>query len=139
MANPHDTSSAAEPKRRVTKQRVAISEVLGDLDSFQTAQEIYDVMLHRGDDVSLTTVYRTLQTMQNEGAVDTILNDEGESLYRACSDDHHHHLVCRRCGLTIEISAKQVEQWTKNIASEHGFTQPDHMIEISGLCEKCSS
>lgn len=138
MAKPNEASEAVGPKRRVTKQRVAISDVLNGLDSFQSAQNIHDVMLHRGDDVSLTTVYRTLQAMQTDGAVDMILNDEGEALYRACSDSHHHHLVCRHCGLTIEIAANQVEQWTKNIAAEHGFTQPEHMIEITGLCEKCS-
>lgn len=131
--------ASSEPRRRVTKQRIAISQALTGLDSFLSAQEIYDVMLHRGDDVSLTTVYRTLQAMQTDGAVDSILNEDGESLYRSCSDDHHHHLVCRKCGLTIEISAKQVEQWTQNIAAEHGFTQPDHMIEITGLCQNCSS
>ncbi len=132
-------ASPVEPRRRVTKQRVAITEVLDGLDSFRSAQDIYDIMLHRGDDVSLTTVYRTLQAMQTEGAVDSILNDEGESLYRACSNEHHHHLVCRNCGLTIEIAAKQVETWTHNIATEHGFTQPDHLIEITGLCEDCSA
>lgn len=139
MSSSGNSATNGEPRRRVTKQRVAITEVLEGLDSFRSAQDIYDVMLHRGDDVSLTTVYRTLQGMQAEGAVDTILNDDGEALYRACSDDHHHHLVCRNCGLTIEISAKQVETWTHNIAAEHGFTQPEHMIEITGLCEKCSS
>ncbi|MFZ1363107.1 MAG: transcriptional repressor [Candidatus Nanopelagicales bacterium] len=138
MSSSSSTSTNGEPRRRVTKQRVAITEVLEGLDAFRSVQEIHDLMLHRGDDVSLTTVYRTLQAMHNDGVVDTVPGDDGEALYRACSDDHHHHLVCRECGLTIEISANQVETWTQNIATEHGFTQPEHMIEISGLCKNCS-
>lgn len=146
MVDPLATHNAAattdrpvsHPKRRMTKQRLAISEVLIGLDSFRSAQEIHDLMLCQGADVSLTTVYRTLQTMHDEGAVDSILNEDGEALYRACSTNHHHHLVCKNCGLTIEISAQQIEQWTHNIAAEHGFTQLAHQIEISGLCQECS-
>jgi Fur family ferric uptake transcriptional regulator len=51
---------------------------------------------------------------------------------------HHHHLICRNCGLTVEIEADAVELWAQNVAAEHGFTQPNHIVDVFGLCENCS-
>ena len=68
------------------------------------------------------------------------LQQEGESLYRACTPGtHHHHLICRNCGLTVEIEADAVEQWARQVASEHGFTQPNHVVDVFGLCAECSA
>jgi Fur family ferric uptake transcriptional regulator len=67
------------------------------------------------------------------------LQQEGESLFRACTPgSHHHHLICRNCGLTVEIEADAVEQWAKNVAAEHGFTEPNHIVDVFGLCANCS-
>lgn len=137
---PKDSDGAAvlpESSRRTTKQRLAVEGALEALDSFRSAQEIHDLLIHQDAGVSLTTVYRTLQAMESDGSVDSVLTSDGESLYRSCSAGHHHHLLCRKCGLTIEISAKTVEKWTEDIAQEHGFVQPDHTIEITGICADC--
>jgi Fur family ferric uptake transcriptional regulator len=87
---------------RSTRQRAAITSLLEALDDFRSAQEIHDELRRRGEAIGLTTVYRTLQSMAAAGAVDTLRADTGESVYRRCSTHHHHHLVCRTCGLTVE-------------------------------------
>lgn len=127
----------AQPGLRRTRQRAAISTLLGDTDDFRTAQQIHDLLRSRGDSVGLTTVYRTLQAMAEAGEVDVIRVDS-EQLFRRCRTlTHHHHLVCRNCGHTVEIVGSTVEQWARTTAEEHGFRDIDHEIEIFGLCGRC--
>src|SRR6478736_2172295 len=107
---------------RATKQRSAISALLDEIDEFRSAQELHDVLRRRGEGIGLTTVYRTLQTLADAGTVDMLRTDSGESVYRRCSSGHHHHLVCRSCGFTVEVDGPEVEKWSHSIAEENGFT-----------------
>ena len=125
------------PLRRQTRQRTAVADALDSQEQFRSAQEIHDVVRHRGDSVGLTTVYRALQAMAEDGQVDVIVRDDGEAVYRQCSPSHHHHLVCRSCHTTIEIEAPSVETWATRISAEHGFRDVAHTIEVFGLCTKC--
>src|SRR4030081_4137334 len=107
---------------RSTRQRAAISTLLETLDEFRSDQELHDELRRRGENIGLTTVYRTLQSMAAAGMVDTLRTDTGESVYRRCSDHHHHHLVCRSCGSTIEVGDHEVEAWAAGVATKHGFS-----------------
>jgi Fur family ferric uptake transcriptional regulator len=69
--------------------------------------------------------------------VDILRTDEGEAVYRRCSRRHHHHLVCRGCGRTVEIDGPAVERWADTVAAEHGFTQVEHTLEVFGVCSAC--
>jgi Fur family transcriptional regulator, ferric uptake regulator len=122
---------------RATKQRAAISALLEHVDEFRSAQELHDELRRRGDNIGLTTVYRTLQAMAAAGAVDTLRTDTGESVYRRCSEHHHHHLVCRECGCTVEVEGGAAETWAAEVAREHGFSDVSHTIEVFGLCGPC--
>lgn len=124
---------------RSTRQRAALTALLENIDDFRSAQELHDELRKRGEGVGLTTVYRTLQQMAAAGAVDTLRTDTGESVYRLCSEHHHHHLVCRQCGSTVEISGGEVEDWAAEIARNHGFSDVTHTIEIFGICERCGA
>jgi Fur family ferric uptake transcriptional regulator len=124
---------------RATRQRAAIADLLEEVDDFRSAQDLHDALKRRGEGIGLTTVYRTLQSMAESGLVDVLRTDTGESVYRRCSADHHHHLVCRACGAAVEIQGGQVETWTADIAREHGFSDVSHTIEIFGLCGECSA
>ncbi|MGB7364521.1 MAG: transcriptional repressor, partial [Rhodococcus sp. (in: high G+C Gram-positive bacteria)] len=75
--------------QRSTKQRSAISELLDSVDEFKSAQDLHDELRRRGDGIGLTTVYRTLQALADAGTVDVLRTDNGESVYRRCSDGHH--------------------------------------------------
>jgi Fur family ferric uptake transcriptional regulator len=130
--------SGTAPAVRSTRQRAAISELLENREEFRSAQELHDELRRRGEGIGLTTVYRTLQSMAAAGLVDTLRTDTGESLYRRCSEHHHHHLVCRACGLTVEVQGGQVEKWTAEIASAHGFSDVSHTVEIFGVCAGCT-
>ena len=130
------TPSAAVPQRR-TRQRAAVDQILSHLEEFRTAQQIHDGLRHQGDSVGLTTVYRTLQAMVESGELDALRTDDGETAYRRCSQGHHHHLVCRSCGRTVEVSGPAVERWASSVADEHGFRDVSHDLEIFGTCSAC--
>ena len=134
--NPTDTPKVGV---RSTRQREAIVELLGEQDVFISAQDVHARLREENQRIGLTTVYRTLQSLVDVGAVDTLRNDGGEQLFRRCSDHHHHHLVCRNCGKTVEIQADTVEQWTRSVASANGFSQVEHTIELVGLCAECTA
>jgi len=127
------------PRQRATRQRSAVSAVLDDMDDFRSAQELHDLLRHRGEAVGLTTVYRTLQSLAEAGEVDVLRTADGEAVYRRCSSGHHHHLVCRSCGATVEVAGPAVERWADRIAAEHGFVDVSHTLEVFGTCPACLS
>lgn len=125
--------------RRPTKQRIAIESDLDRVEEFRTAQEIHASLHATGDKIGLATVYRTLQAMVDEDLVDQLRTDDGEQIFRRCSTGHHHHLVCRDCGRTVEVEGPAVERWADRVAAEHGFTEVAHTMELFGRCAPCRS
>src|SRR5699024_8998427 len=88
---------------RSTRQRSALTALLDESKGFRSAQDLHAELRERGDTIGRTTVYRTLQSMSDAGAVDVLRTDSGELIFRKCSDSSHHHLVCRDCGYTVEV------------------------------------
>ena len=125
---------------RGTRQASAVATALASLPGFCSAQEIHAELRRRGETVGLTTVYRHLQVLSEQGTVDTIRDPSGEILYRQCgSTAHHHHLTCRDCGRSVEVEGRVVERWAEQVAAEAGFTSVDHTVELFGLCPEHSA
>ena len=124
---------------RATRQRSAISALLDESKGFRSAQDLHAELRDKGDTIGLTTVYRTLQSMADAGAVDVLRTDSGELIFRKCSDSHHHHLVCRVCGFTVEVEEPKVEVWAREAGRAHGFTELTHSVELFGLCAECAA
>ena len=126
--------------KRNTWQREAVREALSSDEGFVSAQSLHTSLRDGGSSIGLATVYRALADLAAEGEADSLQSPEGEALYRACSTTrHHHHLICRRCGATVEIAADDVEQWAQSVASEHGFTDARHVVDVFGLCAACTA
>lgn len=124
--------------KRNTWQREAVREALSESEGFVSAQSLHASLKGGGSTVGLATVYRALADLATEGDADSLQQD-GESLYRACTPGtHHHHLICRSCGTTVEIAADEVEAWAQAVAAKHGFTRPQHVVDVFGLCATCS-
>jgi Fur family ferric uptake transcriptional regulator len=124
---------------RATRQRTAVSDLLDATEEFRSAQDLHEELRRRGDGIGLTTVYRTLQALADAGSVDVLRTDSGEAVYRRCSTGHHHHLVCRDCGATVEVEGPAVERWAQAVAAEHGFTEVSHTVEVFGRCADCAA
>lgn len=138
MVTPQRSTGSGRTGQRKTRQRAAVEAVLAELDEFRTAQQIFDSLRSGGESIGLTTVYRTVQAMSETGDLDAIRTTEGEIAYRRCSTGHHHHLVCRECGRTVEVLGPAVETWARTVAAEHGFTEVSHDLEIFGTCGLCA-
>lgn len=131
--------TSTEGPVRPTRQRQAIAAAMADLPDFRSAQEIHDLLCRAGQKVGLATVYRTLQLLADQGEIDAVRSEDGEFRYRACaSGEHHHHLICRHCGATVEIDAPSLESLSARVAADHGFTEVSHTLEIFGSCPACS-
>jgi len=123
--------------QRHTRQRGAVAALLAEQGGFHSAQTLHAMLRDRGERIGLTTVYRTLQALADAGELDVMRPPSGDHLYRRCGDGHHHHLVCRPCGATVEVDGPAVERWTDRVAAEHGFTDVSHTLEIFGTCRAC--
>jgi Fur family ferric uptake transcriptional regulator len=105
---------------------------------FQSAQQLHAKLLGTGETLALATVYRLLQSMVSEGEVDALRSQDSETRYRRCRrKEHHHHLVCRQCGHTIEIAETTVQRWADKTARQHGFSAVSHTLELVGICGTC--
>ena len=110
---------------------------LGEAIGFVGAQQLHLVLRNHGSTIGLATVYRALTDLAANGDADSLQSQDGEVLYRACTNTHHHHLICRDCGLTVEIEAERVESWADEVAKAAGFENPTHTIDIFGTCTAC--
>src|SRR6266446_109235 len=127
-------------RTRGTRQAQALAVALQSLPGFCSAQEIHAELRRKGEHVGLTTVYRHLQALSEQGSVDAIRDASGETLYRQCGTRvHHHHLTCRNCGRSVEVEGRAVEQWAEKVAAEAGFTDVGHTVELFGLCPQCAT
>ncbi len=129
--------------KRTTRQGAAVEDVLRRVDGFRTAQQIHADLGAHGHRVGLTTVYRHLNVLADEGRADVVHTDDGESAFRLCGErenlTHHHHVVCRVCGRSEEVSDPKVEAWAERVAAAAGYTDITHTLEVFGLCPEHGS
>ena len=131
--------NAVQKPKRNTWQREAVRTALSSTEGFVSAQALHASLREDGSPIGLATVYRALADLATEGDADSLQQD-GEALYRACTTDkHHHHLICRNCGRTVEIQADEVEEWAGRVAAQHGFTRPNHIVDVFGECAACTA
>src|SRR4051794_15472092 len=110
----------ATAQRRGTPQQQGVGRAPGGQHGFVSAQSLHLELRSSGAKVGLATVYRALAGMVDAGAADVVQTAGGESLYRLCGPAHHHHLLCRDCGATVEIVSPAVERWAAKVAAENG-------------------
>lgn len=125
---------------RSTRQKRALAAVVDAAQEFRSAQELHEALRARGEQVGLTTVYNQLRALAEAGLVDTVRSADGETLYRRCdTNGHHHHLLCRSCGRTVEVSGSTVERWAAKVAAQAGFVDVAHTVEVVGTCPTCAA
>jgi Fur family transcriptional regulator, ferric uptake regulator len=124
---------------RMTRQKRAVGALLSETGEFSSAQDLHARLKNAGEKVGLATIYSQLRALADAGEIDSVRGDTGETLYRRCDlVSHHHHLVCRRCGQAVELDAPEVESWARRIGGRYGFRHLDHVLEITGICDRCS-
>ena len=122
---------------RVTPQRAIIFEAIEKLEGHITAEDIFAEVQKINPYISLATVYRSLELLQDLNLI-TQTNLGRSQTYFALKDHcSHHHLVCQQCGRIEEFCDDILEPVRAMLEQQYGFeAQTDHM-SIFGLCKKC--
>ena len=110
-------------RERSTRQFHAVRHELSRSRDFRSAQDIH----------------AALRTLVDAGTADVLRTAAGEAVYRECGSTHHHHLVCRSCGKTVEVQGPAVETWADEMATQHGFADVSHTLELFGICSACQA
>ena len=123
---------------KLTPQRRLILEFIHDNASHVTAEEILKFVSTRALGIDKSTVYRTLDLLEQSGCVLKSEKD-GRFIYHHAEEGHHHHLLCRSCGKSIDCN-EDVFSGVKNILrGQYGFQADFRHIMVSGLCKECSN
>lgn len=133
-------------RQRNTRQASAIEAALAQADGFRTAYDLFAQIRHAGQRIGLSTIYRHLSLLADTDRADVVHSTDGQTLYRLCGPreatgpaEHHHHIVCRRCGRSIEVPAAEIEAWAQRVAAESGYSDITHTVELFGVCPQHSN
>ncbi len=122
----------------VTSQRQAIAEIFFSLTGHHSLEEIYQQIFRRDPSIGQTTVYRTLKLLCEAGLASELHFGDGMARYEpARPDGHHDHLICQKCGKTVEICDERIEKIQKELAERYGFSLLGHVHNLYGLCDAC--
>ena len=121
---------------RLTPQRQLVLEAVTSL-GHATPDEIADRVRATASGVNISTVYRTLELLEELGLVTHAHLGHGAPTYHAADDNDHLHLVCRECGGIAEVSPTVLETAVGTIAADHGFTVDVGHFAIFGVCASC--
>ncbi|MGG6241635.1 Fur family transcriptional regulator [Nodosilinea sp. AN01ver1] len=121
---------------RRTRSQEKVLTVLKGLGKPISAQDLYVEMRQEGNTMGLATVYRALDALKLEGAVQMRTLPSGEALYSLPQEDRH-HLTCLQCGITIAIDECPVHNLEKDLHQAHQFKIFYHTLEFFGLCPRC--
>lgn len=126
-----------ERGQRVTPQRLVINRALRELNRHVTAEEVLAAVEHRLPNVSLPTVYATLDLFEDLGLVRRLGVRQGAVLYDPRPDPHD-HMVCDRCGRIEDLDAGVKLDGALFRAKRGGFTPKRAEVRINGLCADCA-
>jgi Fur family ferric uptake transcriptional regulator len=122
---------------RITRPRLAVIRALLEDDGHLSPAGIRERACAYHPGVGLVTVYRTLDLLGQMGFVRRIHAEDGCHGYAAASHGHRHHLVCRRCGATVEFEGCDLSPFLDRVSQETGYAVEDHLLELVGVCSTC--
>jgi len=131
-------SKLSELGYRMTPQRVMIVSAIENSDNHISAEEIYAQVIAKYSYVNISTVYRTLEMLKRLGLVTETDLGEGRVRYHPAGKGHHHHLVCRECGTTIDLDESVLSPVKEVLRKKYGFIADLRHLAIFGRCIKCS-
>jgi Fur family ferric uptake transcriptional regulator len=123
---------------KLTPQRRLIVDIIHDAHEHLSAEDIIDDVRRRMPGVNKSTIYRTLEILEEAGCVYKSESND-RFIYHHAEEGHHHHLVCVRCGKTIECSESLFHPIEQSLARHYGFTADFKHVVINGLCDQCKS
>jgi len=116
---------------KVTLPRIKIFQILEENeDGHLSAEDVYKMLLDKGEDVGLATVYRVLTQFETAGLVVRHNFDNGYSVFELAKGDHHDHMVVVETGEVIEFHDDEIERLQREIAEAKGYDLIDHSLVL---------
>ena len=138
MGNPKPIVTALDRAGyRLTEPRRSLAVLIADQAGHFTAAELVAAARAQRLGVGRATVFRTLEVLEELGAVERLDLPTGEHAYVVCEPAHHHHVVCSRCGRTSEIDDAGLRLVVREVARRTGYRVDEHRLELFGLCPAC--
>jgi Fe2+ or Zn2+ uptake regulation protein len=138
LSEPELIDRLRERGQRVTSQRLVLHRVLAELDRHVAAEEVLRAAEPRLPNLSLPTVYATLDLLEELGAVRRLVAPGGAALYDPRAEDHH-HLACRRCGAVVDVDGEFEAEPLLKAARAAGAEPEGLQVVLSGLCPACAA
>lgn len=124
---------------RATPQRLAVVAGLMAQRGYVTARDLHGAVRRVNRRLGLATVYRTLELLADCGLAERFPQPNNEVRYVFCSEQHHHHLICTRCGLVAEVPGCALHALQRELERERHFAITDHALTFFGLCMDCGN
>jgi Fur family transcriptional regulator, ferric uptake regulator len=122
---------------KLTRQRKAVVDVMTLANTRLTAAEVYTRAQRECSDLGLTTVYRTLEILEQLGAIRRIHLEDGCEAFAPTALEHGHYVICHSCQATIEFEGCDLTRLLERVADQTGFAIEQHWLELVGRCPKC--
>ncbi len=124
--------------RRLTPQRELVLEAVETL-GHATPDEVYAKVREHSSAINLSTVYRTLELLDELGLIRHAHIEERTATYHSVRGHEHFHLVCHECRELISVGPERVERFRRELADEFGFTMDVGHLTIFGTCSTCAT
>ena len=125
---------------RLTPQREMVLSAMHAVEGLVTAEDIYDRVHERSAAVDISTVYRTLDLLQEFKIVACVDPGDGQNRYELLGvHGPHVHLVCQACGAVTGVALEALRPLAERLLADYGFAADLGSLAIPGLCRECSS
>lgn len=123
---------------RLTRPRRAVADLIGSRSGHFTAADLLVDARRKRLSLGRATVFRNLDLLTELGALERLDLPNGEHAYVACEpEQHHHHVVCRSCGKSVEVADGGLQSVVAEIARRSGYAIDAHRLELFGTCPQC--
>jgi Fur family transcriptional regulator, ferric uptake regulator len=131
------SEALADRGYKLTRPRKAVLRVVAESGSSLTPAEIHERARNHYPQVSLVTVYRTLDVLVECGAIRRIHQSDGCHAYARASEGHAHHVICESCHSVVEFDGCDLSDLLAAVQRRTGFRIEGHWLELFGACPKC--
>lgn len=139
MASPTIAAGLRQNKRKLTRARQAILDIITQADHHLTPADVYRYAKAHYPHLGLTTVYRTLDLLVELGYIQRVHLAEGCHSYAPSARPHGHHLVCSECGRAEEFAECDLDALVRSLQARTGYEIKVHVLELMGRCPKCQN
>jgi Fur family ferric uptake transcriptional regulator len=132
------TEQLAAHSFKLTRQRRAVLNVIAEADSRLSPAEVYDRAKRVCPDLGLATVYRTMELLDELGAIRRVHTNDNCESFAPAAMPHGHHVICVKCNRVMEFEGCDISTVIRSAARQTGFHIEEHWLELMGTCDTCN-